>query len=90
MMPTFSSRDSGMSGALFKNKQKTTEQHPDYQGRCEINGDTYFISAWINEAKQGKMAGEKYMKLKFSPPRESEPQSPVRSSQEELDDDIPF
>ena len=50
------------TGALFSNKNKKTENHPDYTGSAMVNGKRMNISAWINTAKtDGKM----YMRLKF-------------------------
>ena len=39
------------SGALFKNKEKKTDKHPDYNGNIIINDTKYFLSAWVNESK---------------------------------------
>lgn len=58
--------DNEMSGVLFKNDKKTSEKHPVYKGQCEIDGQKYYISAWINEKKG---SGEKYMKLAFELPQ---------------------
>jgi hypothetical protein len=53
------------SGALFKNQKKTTESHPDYTGTAEIDGEDYFLSAWIKEGRNGK-----FMSLSFKPKKE--------------------
>ena len=50
------------SGALFKNKEKKTDKHPDYNGNIIINDTKYFLSAWVNESKNGL----KYLKLSAS------------------------
>ena len=50
------------TGALFNNKNKKTEKHPDYTGSAMVNGKMMNISAWINTAKTD---GKKYMRLKF-------------------------
>lgn len=42
------------SGALFKNNRKETDTHPDYNGKCQINGVEYYMNAWLNTSKQGK------------------------------------
>ena len=54
--------DNEMKGVLFMNDNKTTESHPDYRGSCEIEGIEYWISSWVNEAKQ---TGAMYQSLKF-------------------------
>ena len=54
------------SGALFKEKEKKSEKHPDYKGNCMVNGEVLYIAAWINESQNGK----KYMSLSFTPQTE--------------------
>ena len=66
------------SGALFKNKEKKTDKHPDYNGNIIINDTKYFLSAWVNESKNGL----KYLKLSAS--EEQKKQEP------ETDSDLPF
>jgi uncharacterized protein (DUF736 family) len=41
------------SGSLFKNDKKETEKHPDYKGSAKVNGDEYWVSAWLNKSKEG-------------------------------------
>ena len=43
-----------MSGSLFKNERKENEKHPDYNGTAKINGQEYWMNAWIKESKGGK------------------------------------
>jgi uncharacterized protein (DUF736 family) len=50
-----------LSGALFKNKRKTSNTHADYAGSVTVNGVEYFLDAWLKEAK----SGEKYMSLRL-------------------------
>lgn len=41
-------------GVLFKNTNKKTENHPDYNGKILLsNGKEYYLNAWINESKSG-------------------------------------
>jgi len=80
------------TGALFKNKKKESDRHPDYTGTATVNGQKLSISAWINESN----AGEKYMSLKFEEPRS--PRQPagedyhsVKAREQAPDDsDVPF
>ena len=48
-------RDS--SGLLFKNDNKTSDQHPDYKGSIMVGGVEYWLSAWIKQGKNGKFMG---------------------------------
>ena len=56
------------TGALFKNKFKRKDTHPDYQGPCKVNGVELQMSAWLNEGKDG----QKYMSVSFQPPYKKE------------------
>lgn len=61
MSKTFEPRDG--DGALFKNEDRDTEQQPHYKGNIRINGQDYWLSAWLKESK----AGRKYMSLSAKP-----------------------
>ena len=52
------------SGALFANKKKQQETHPDYTGKCLVNGEAMELSAWVKTSK----AGEKYLSVAFKKP----------------------
>ena len=58
-----------LQGAIFKNKNKTKENQPDYTGDCKIDGTMYNISCWVNESKS---SGEKYFGCKFQIPKDKE------------------
>ena len=71
-----------MSGALFKNDRKEKETQPDYRGDAKINGQEYWISAWVKEGKAGK-----FFSLALTP-KESRPEPAPQA--ETFDDDLPF
>ena len=74
-----------LTGVLFKNDKKTTDKHPVYKGQCMVNGQEFWMSAWINEhPEKGK-----YMSLKFEA---KEQRAAPRSGARRTDDgeDIPF
>ena len=76
-----------MSGALFKNKDKKTDRHPDYTGQCVVNGELLRLSAWIKTSK----AGNTYMSLAFSVPDDYHKTNNLPGSAQQYDDDdIPF
>lgn len=71
-------------GSLFKNHDKKTDKHPEYRGDCTINGQQYWISAWIKEGKKGK-----WMSLAIQPKEDSKGRR-QGGKQEEDKDSIPF
>lgn len=52
-------------GALFKNKDKKSDSHPDYKGTVgDQNGVEYWASAWIKEPRAG---GDLYLSIALTP-----------------------
>ena len=41
------------TGAIFKNKNKTAKNHPDYSGVVNANGKEMDIALWLRESKSG-------------------------------------
>ena len=76
--------DNTDSGALFKNKEKATDKHPDYQGSVNVGGKDYWLSAWLKESK----AGEKYMSLAVK--AKDAPKGKAPTARQEVDSDVPF
>lgn len=72
------------SGSIFRNDRKERESQPDHRGDCKVNGDDYWISAWVNETNNGT----KYFSLKFEP---KERKAPTKTnSPPDFDPDVPF
>ncbi len=42
------------TGALFKNTRKTKESGPDYRGDLNVNGQAFWLAAWLKEGNKGK------------------------------------
>jgi hypothetical protein len=55
-------------GALFKNTQKENPKHADYKGTLNVNGEEFWLDAWLNEAKSGL----KYLSLSAKPKKKAE------------------
>lgn len=79
-----SNYDNNMSGALFKNDKRQTENHPNYRGSCEINNEQYWVSAWVKKDKNGNA----YMSLSFQP--KEQPAQVAKVELVEEFDDLPF
>jgi len=52
------------TGAIFKNDKKTSENHPDYKGKVNVNGEVMEVALWLKESKSGL----KYFSCAFSEP----------------------
>ena len=72
------------SGVLFKNDKKDNERAPEYKGNIIVDGNEYWISAWIKEGKSGKFMG-----LAVSP-RDAQPPASKPVPKNLDDDSIPF
>ena len=72
------------SGVLFANDKKDNEKAPNYKGNMMVDGQEYWLSAWVKEGKSGKFMG-----LAVSPKEEYQPkQAPKKASF--TDEDLPF
>ena len=72
------------SGVLFKNDKKDNERAPEYKGNIMVDGNEYWISAWIKEGKTGTFMG-----LAVSP-RDAQPPASRPMPKNLEDSDIPF
>ncbi len=90
--------DNTNTGLLSKNPRKEKETHADYKGSINVDGQEYWLSAWIKSGREGtKLAGQKYLSLSVEP-KEDRPRTaaPARAARPAPvadsigDDDIPF
>lgn len=75
--------DNTNTGALFKSEEKLTEKYPDYKGSINVNGEEFWLSAWLKTSK----AGKKFMSLSVSPKNE---QAQKKSAPADDSEDVPF
>jgi uncharacterized protein (DUF736 family) len=78
-----------LTGALFPNDDKSPgDNRPDYRGKCKIEGEEYFVSAWSRTAR----SGVEYFSLAFQhvEAEKREAMKDTRSTAEILDDGLPF
>ena len=73
-----------MSGILGKNKWRKNDDQPSHSGKCTINGQDLWISAWVKDGDDGS----KFFSLAFKPVEKKE--APASSGSPADDDDIPF
>jgi len=79
------------SGVLFKNDNKDNEKKPDYKGSIMVDGNEYWLSAWIKEGKSGKFMGLAVSPKDAQPPTGKVPYGQGGTTKEGRDsEDIPF
>lgn len=74
------------SGSLFRNDKKTMDTHADYTGSGVINGEEFWINAWLKETRDGR----KFFSFSFNPKQSKPPRPDAESQREVKQDDIPF
>lgn len=73
-------------GVLFKNEDKQEERHADYRGSITINGQQYWLDAWIKTSKGDK----KFMSLSAKPKMARHTPGAVAHKEPAFDDEVPF
>jgi uncharacterized protein (DUF736 family) len=77
--------DNTNSGALFRNEDKESDNHPDYRGTLNVDGTEFWISAWLKTSKKG----QRFVSLAVKP--KNEPTQGKRVSlSDDMNDEIPF
>jgi uncharacterized protein (DUF736 family) len=76
-------------GVLYRNENKTSENHPDYSGSVNVAGADFWLSGWLKESKKD---GKKFFSLSVRPKNDSKPvNKPVKSVElDDFDQSIPF
>jgi len=72
-----------MSGSLWPNKEKQSDNHPDFKGTVKIGG----VEMWINGWRKRTKNGDQYLSVSF---REKGDPGSRPAAKAELDDEIPF
>ena len=78
------------SGVLFKNDKKEKFNDPDYKGNIRVDGQDFWLSAWIKEGKNNKFMGLAVNPKKPKEEQTGQPQSKPKGKIEDMDDQIPF
>ena len=76
------------TGSLFRNDKATKPTDPSHTGQADIAGVAVWVSAWVNEAKDGR----KYFSLKFTAKDQAGNYAPKAkaSAQPGFEDSMPF
>ena len=76
------------TGALFANDKKTADNHPDYNGKCMVDGKMKDLAAWVKTSK----SGQKYLSISIKEPYKAitSPQANDRQSVNVGHSDLPF
>ena len=73
-------------GVLYRNENKTSENHPDYSGSVNVGGVDYWLSGWLKESKKD---AKKFFSLSVRPKNDVKPvNKPVKTA--DPDEEIPF
>jgi hypothetical protein len=90
--------DNTNSGMLARNKNRSTDKHPEYTGSLNVEGVGFWVSAWVNTGRAGsKMEGVKFFSIKINR-KEQAARAPANygsadrfpSGSSIHEDDIPF
>lgn len=73
-----------LSGSLFKNDKRTSDNHPNAKGSAMVGGVEYWVSAWTKRDKNGNP----WQSLSFTPKEQKAEGVPAASFDD--DQDIPF
>lgn len=73
-----------LQGRLFRVKERKKDTSPSHSGRLKVEGQEYWVNAWVAESQTG---GEKYFSFRLS---KVEERDLVAQDVDVLDDDIPF
>lgn len=76
------------TGSLFKNNRREKDTHPEYRGSITVDGQEYWLSAWV---KQGKDGG-KYFSLSVQAKNTKSVPTPRPAAPvvDDFNDEIPF
>jgi hypothetical protein len=79
--------DNTNRGAIWGNKRKEKDTHPDFTGSLNVDGVEYWLNGW----KRKPEAGANSPAMSFSVRLRDEPgQSQNSPDEQDLDDSIPF
>jgi hypothetical protein len=78
--------DNTNSGTFFVNDRKQKPNQPDYNGKINVEGKTFYLKGWKKVAK----SGVSFMSLAVNPADESAAPTAPSASSAPTSDDSPF
>ena len=76
--------DNTNRGVLFKNDRKESERHPEYKGSINVDGQEFWLSAWVKDGKSGE-----FMSLSITP-KNDQPVRQPEAAHAAAETDVPF
>lgn len=82
--------DNTNRGAIWKNRDKKEDKHPDFKGSLNIDGVDYWVSAW--KRKDDAPNNQPALSFTVKPKDEQASAKPAarQTVREDMDDEIPF
>jgi len=76
-------------GAIWKNRDKKEDKHPDFKGSLNVDGVDYWVSAW--KRKEDEPNNRPALSFSIKPKEEqAKPAETEKRKNEDMDDEIPF
>lgn len=85
-----SQHDNTNRGAIWKNKKKEKDTHPDFTGSLNVDGVEYWVNAWKRKDDAPGNAPALSFSVRPKEDHQNERPKPRVASRAELDDEIPF
>jgi hypothetical protein len=83
------SYDNNNRGAIWRNDRKEKDTHPDFKGELNVNGVSYWVSAWERKPDAKSTAPALSFSVKEKESNQSVNQA-QQGMQPDFDDGIPF
>jgi len=80
--------DNTNRGAIWGNKKKTTDNHPDFTGDINVEGKEYWVSGW--KRKEGASPSSPAMSFSIRMKEDQQIQQPATATASIDDDSVPF
>lgn len=80
-------------GAIWKNENKATDNHPDFKGNLNVNGQDFWVSAWKRRPDDNPKSPALRFSIQPKTPAavpQEKPKLPQKTEQPDFEDDIPF